>query len=271
VALNLTPVRVVLLSLLIAACRSGRNYPEAGEPRFAGDFAEAIAAGRDTLRIVTYNIEFARQVERAAAVMAEHEQLRDADIVALQEMTEAATESIARRLRMAYAYYPAIHHGRTKQNFGNAVLSRWPIVDDAKVILPHQSQYAGTQRTATAATIRIADVTIRVYSTHLGTPLDIGIGGGRRRDQLRAIIDHASSYDRVIIAGDLNDSDVGRVAADAGYHWPTRRVPRSTSVGRWDHVFLKGLRAPDSAAAGTVGTPRGISDHRPVWARALVR
>jgi endonuclease/exonuclease/phosphatase family metal-dependent hydrolase len=37
-----------------------------------------------------------------------------------------------------------------------------------------------------------------------------------------------------------------------------------------DHIFLKGLASPDSAAAGTVLDVRRTSDHLPVWAVALL-
>jgi hypothetical protein len=37
------------------------------------------------------------------------------------------------------------------------------------------------------------------------------------------------------------------------------------------HIFLKGLVSPDSAAAGTVLEVGRTSDHRPVWAVAMLR
>ena len=68
----------------------------------------------------------------------------------------------------------------------------------------------------------------------------------------------------------MNDAEVGSVADRAGYSWPTRNGPRTHQLGRLDHIFLKGLPSPDSAAAGTITDSRGVSDHRPVWAVALV-
>ncbi len=50
---------------------------------------------------------------------------------------------------------------------------------------------ARTHRTATVATLQVGPTRVRVYSTHLGTIADIG--GGRRREQLRAILDDAAS------------------------------------------------------------------------------
>jgi endonuclease/exonuclease/phosphatase family metal-dependent hydrolase len=68
----------------------------------------------------------------------------------------------------------------------------------------------------------------------------------------------------------MNSSDVGQVARDMGYEWPTERGPHTTTGGRWDHIFFKGLTTP-AVAAGTVRKIRGASDHLPVWATAVLR
>ncbi|GLC23532.1 endonuclease/exonuclease/phosphatase family protein [Roseisolibacter agri] len=262
----------LLLTVALAGCRTGRNYADPDATRAAGARAmsDTTRGAPDTLRVVSFNIAFARRLDAAIALLATHPALRGADVVLLQEMTGDATRRVARALDLHWVYYPAIHHTRARQDFGNAVLSRWPIVEDARLVLPHPSRYAGTQRIATAATIRVGDTLVRVYSTHLGTPLDVGARS--RRAQMRAILADAARHPRVILGGDLNDGAVGRVARDAGYAWPTERGPRTTRFGRWDHVFLRGLASPARDAAGTVGREaRGISDHVPVWARAVLR
>jgi endonuclease/exonuclease/phosphatase family metal-dependent hydrolase len=217
---------------------------------------------------VSFNVEFAKRIDGAIALLTTDRELRDADVLLLQEMDADGTRRIADSLGMSWVYYPAIFHRRTGRDFGNAVLSRWPIDDDAKLVLPHASRYAGTHRIATAATIHIGDAKVRVYSTHLGTIADVG--GGARQDQLRAIFADAAMHRFVIVGGDLNASSVGQVALDAGYSWPTRDGPRTTRFGRWDHVFLKGLTSPDSAASGTLADARGVSDHRAVWTLAIL-
>ena len=157
---------------------------------------------------------------------------------------------------------------RSKRHFGNAVLSRWPIVEDKRIVLPHHGRFARTQRTATAATIQVGESLVRVYSTHLGTMTDVEPAS--RRDQLRAILADAARYPRVVLGGDMNDVGVGRVAREEGYNWPTERGPDTSWLGRLDHIFLKGLASPDSAAAGTVLDVRKASDHLPVWAVAIL-
>jgi endonuclease/exonuclease/phosphatase family metal-dependent hydrolase len=263
----------IIALVLVAGCRTGLDYPGATGPRYAGVPPGAAATeGRpqpDTLRIVSFNIEFARRIDGAIALLTSDPALRGADVILLQEMDAAGTQRVAQALGTWYVYYPAIFHRRTRRDFGNAVLSRWPIVDDAKLVLPHASRYARTHRIATAATVHVGASRVRVYSTHLGTVADIG--SGRRGDQLRAILADAADHPLVIIGGDLNDATIGLVAQEAGYAWPTRDGPRTTRFGRWDHVFLKGLASPDTAAAGTVVDARQVSDHRPVWAVGVLR
>jgi endonuclease/exonuclease/phosphatase family metal-dependent hydrolase len=265
-------VRLVgaLLLVLLAGCRTGRNYTDPQGPRYAGGPAEAPAPTADTTRIkvVSFNVEFSMQVDSAIILLANDSALRGASVILLQEMNEGATQRIAQALGLWYVYYPAIYHFRTRQLFGNAVLSRWPIVEDRKIILPHVARFAGVQRTATAATIRVGSRRVRVYSTHLGTPG--GNSGGARRNQLRAILADAARYDRVILGGDMNDANVGKIAREMGYSWPTERAPPTSRLGRIDHIFLKGLSTPDSAAAGAVLDIGGISDHLPVWTVAIL-
>jgi endonuclease/exonuclease/phosphatase family metal-dependent hydrolase len=262
---------VALLLVLLTSCRTGRNYTSAEGPRFAGGPAEAPATPGDTTRIkvVSFNVEFSMHIDSAIRLLATDSALRGASVILLQEMNEQATRRVAEALGLWYVYYPAIYHLRTHQLFGNAVLSRWPIVEDRKIILPHDSRFVRTQRTATAATIRLGSQQVRVYSTHLATPTDITTGA--RRDQLRTILKDAASYPRVIVGGDMNDAAVGRVARDMGYLWVTERGPPTSRLGRLDHIFLRGFVSPDSAGSGAVLNVGHISDHLPVWAIGVLR
>lgn len=217
--------------VFVAGCRTGIDYSGAVGPRYGGTPPRAATTGACTkpctLRVVSFNVEFARQIDGAIALLTSETGLRGADIVLLQEM-DASGARPAQTLDMAWVYYPAIFHKRSGKDVGNAVLSRWPMEADAKLVLPHVSRYARTHRIATAATIRVGDARVRVYSTHLGTPLDFG------------------------------------------FTWPTREGPRTTTLGRWDHVFLKGLASPDTGSSGTLADARGVSDHRAVWTLAIL-
>ena len=257
------------LLLLIAGCITPHNYMTIDGPRYSAAAPLWDRPAPDTIRIVSFNIQYAIRVDSAISVLALDPVLKRADVVLLQEMDAAGTQRIAGVLDMGYVYYPATRHFKHDRDFGNAVLSRWPIVADRKLVLPHLARVAGTARGATAATIRFGTEDVRFYSTHLGTIANVS--NGQRRDQLRTILEDAAQYDRVVIGGDMNDGGVGSVAVEKGYAWPTREGPRTAAIGRLDHIFVKGLQMPDNAAAGTVLENRNSSDHRPIWAVVLLR
>ena len=262
---------LALATVLAAGCRTARNYPAPDGPRYVGARTATWdeLPRRDSLRIATFNIEFGRRVDSALVVLTGDTALRELDILLLQEMDEPGTRRIARALGMGYVYYPATYQLLTRRDFGNAILSRWPISDDRKLVLPHPGRVAHTLRSATAATVLVAGAPIRVYSTHLGTVLNVSAAA--RADQLRAILADAQAYPRVVLGGDLNDPSIGRVARAAGYAWPTEHGPRTTPGARLDHILLRGFAAGDSAASGTITDIHHASDHLAVWAVTALR
>lgn len=256
--------------LFLTACFAGTNYPDAAGPRYAAPvpFPATPLGWRDTLRVVSFNVREGVEVDSALAVLATEPALAGADVVLLQEMDGPGVRRVAERLGMGFVYYPSVVRRTTGRDFGNAVLSRWPIVADEKLVLPHRSIFGGTQRTATVATLRVGRTPVRVYSVHLATWMNQAQRD--RRDQMGAILRDAAPYPHVIVGGDLNDPDMAGMAALRGFAWPTREGPRTASVGRLDHIVFKGLRSPGPGAAGTVEHNRGASDHRPVWAVGVV-
>ncbi|HUF50060.1 MAG TPA: endonuclease/exonuclease/phosphatase family protein [Longimicrobiales bacterium] len=252
--------------ILLLGCSAGvYNYVQPQGPRYAGvPSREAPRATADTLRVVSFNIAWSEQIDSALVALQSHAVLADADVILLQEMDAPGVQRLAGVLGMHYVFYPATLHPKTARDFGNAVLSRWPIVADAKIVLPHMAWFRGTQRAATAATIRVGADSVRVYSAHLGTLAEIGFGA--RRDQLRAILADAALHPHVILGGDMNEPWLGGVARDTGYDWPTEDGPRTALIGRVDHIFLRGLSATGS---GTVFDNHAASDHRPVWVKAV--
>ncbi|HKJ03852.1 MAG TPA: endonuclease/exonuclease/phosphatase family protein [Longimicrobiales bacterium] len=223
---------------------------------------------RDTLLVVSFNVENSQEVDSALQVLTTEGALKDPDILLLQEVDEDAVRRVAQALDMAFVYYPAILRKATGRHFGNAVLSRWPVADDEKLVLPHVAIFGRTQRIATAVTVQVGSTPVRVYSVHLATPVNLALRD--RQDQIRAVLRDAARYPHVVIGGDLNSGSVGNLALQRGFAWPTREGPRTVLFGRWDHIFFKGLRPPDAGASGTILDNRGASDHRPVWARGVV-
>lgn len=261
----------VLITLAGISCRAMINYPSAAGPRFTASLpAQSDAfdsvAPMPALRVVTFNVKYGRRVERVIYALRSYAPLRGADVIMLQEMDAPSTERIASAMGMAYVYYPAAVHPRTHRDFGNAILSRWPITADEKLLLPHLGRFRHGRRIATAATLRVGSVSVRVYSLHLGTPSDIT--PTKRREQARVVLDDAAAYPYVIVAGDMNSHGIGKEFRTAGFLWVTEHNSFTTAFFNWDHIFLKGFESPPKGA-GVARDTLGISDHFPVWAIAV--
>jgi len=256
---------------VVIGCRT-YNYASPLGPRYAGTASTTAAPApltdTPTLRIVTFNVQYAQHIDRAIALLESSAALRDADVIALQEMDAPGTQRIAAALGMSYVYYPASVAPATGRDFGNAILSRWPIVADAKIVLPHRG-VRGSERIATAATILVGGATLRVYSVHLGTKVEIGPGA--RRDQVRAIVADAAPYERVVVGGDMNSRGVGEEFRAAKFAWLTEHDSKTHLLFNWDHIFFRGVATADSAPAGVVRDTLGASDHWPVWAIGVLR
>jgi len=273
--------RRLAAALLAAAglgCASAKNYLEPAAPFY--EFrreAEPPRAPADAppLRVVSFNIAYAIEIERALEVLRGAEPLQDADLIALQEMDAPGTQRIANALGMNAVYFPSGVHPKHLRDFGCALLSPWPLVEPRKLVLPHAARGSGLRRSATIATVVRGASRIRAYSVHLPSPL--AISGGSRKRELRVLAEDASaSADPVVILGDFNSH--GKVAEleRAGFAWPTRRLGDTTRFRllsipiasmSYDHVVTKRLHlAAGDNVLGIVRDNRGASDHLPIWA-----
>ena len=271
-----------LVAALVAAsglaCASAVSYLDPAGPlhELRREAPLRTAAGADApLRVVSFNIAYAVEIDRALEVLRGDAALHDPDILALQEMDAPGTERIARALGMNAVYFPSGVHPKFDRDFGCAVLSPWPLSDPRKLVLPHAARGSGLRRSATAATVVRGGRRIRAYSVHLPSPL--AISGGARREQLRVLAaDAAASADPVLIAGDFNSHGKLAELERAGFAWLTRGLGDTTRFRllgipiaslSYDHVLVKGLRlAPGASALGVVADNRRASDHLPIWA-----
>jgi endonuclease/exonuclease/phosphatase family metal-dependent hydrolase len=259
-------------------CASAHNYLEPGGPRYEhqreADAPDAPDAAR-AFRVVSFNIAYGIEIDRAIDVLRGSEALRGLDLLALQEMDATGTERIARALGLNSVYFPSGVHPKHGRDFGCALLSPWPLEEPRKLVLPHGARGSGLRRAATSATVVRGGLRIRAYSVHLPSPL--AVSGGSRREELRALgKDAAAAADPVVIAGDFNSHDKVEELERAGFAWLTRALGHTAHFkllgipvggGSYDHVLVKGLRlAEGDAALGIVKDNRGASDHLPIWA-----
>lgn len=247
------------------------NHTDPTGPLFAGNTAPTPPAGTSELVIVSYNLRYGEAIDEAIQAFRSADPLPHADIILLQEMDEVGVGSIARELGYNYVYYPA-SVAEDGDNFGNAILSRWPISDPAKIILPGLHPLTGQQRTATRAVTHIGGTDVLVYSTHIEVAT---APPSLREAQIAAILDDIpDDAPHVIVGGDFNTvtgRGVDALAAqfaERGLDHATAGVgPTFTRFGMrpsaTDHLFSRGFDLMDAGVLGDVTA----SDHFPVWAR----
>ena len=263
-------------ALLGAGCAGNTGYAPPAVPVYTGEPVRvAPTAVGDSLTVVTWNIQFGEKLDLAVAELRTHARLAAADVLLVQEMERAGVAALADSLGMHYVYGLAAVHPHHAKLFGNAVLSRFPIVAHDSLVLPYDTPLTGHNRIAVAADIDLGDgVLLRAISVHTATMV---VGQEQRLEQAAATLDSLGGDGPAIVAGDFNTvSDwevtlLRRVARRAGFTHlrlppgPTvanryKKLPGSETV--LDHVLVRGL------AAGSRGVERTTtaSDHYPVWA-----
>lgn len=205
-----------------------------------------------TLRVLTWNIH-SEDPDRLAEVI----EATGADVVALQEVDVYQPRSgcrhqafdIAHHLGMNARFGANIRSGEECGNarralYGDALLSRHPILEWRHVALPNQG---GEQRGLLETVLNVDGQRVRVVSTHL----EYG-SASERRAQAEAVEEHVEgSAGPVVIMGDLNGepddpglaplrdafTDAWAAAGNGdGYTNPARAPHR-----RIDYVFFRGL------------------------------
>jgi endonuclease/exonuclease/phosphatase family metal-dependent hydrolase len=257
-------VLIFVIQFYTAVNHSDQNYPY-----YSGNYATEDPKPVETLTVVSYNIWFAENINQAVSELREIKSQARLDILLLQEMDEVGTEKIARELQLNYVYFPAAIEPTYDKNFGNAILSAWPILDSQKLILPHKSLSNRMNRIATKAMIRIHDADILVYSIHTESIFTLP---KFRADQYTAVLDDIDPEAKfVIVGGDFNsftglaveemenvyrEAGFTRVSEDSGYTVVKFGIELSS-----DHIFAKGFVVDDAGklAAATA------SDHLPIW------
>ena len=265
--INLFIILTILLITSISCSRMSQNYNDPSGPVFEGYYAGEPPPYDGTLKAVTWNLKHGDKVEEAIETLSEAEELRDADVILMQEMDEAGVEKIAQTLSYNYIFYPAIFRTRHGKLQGNAILSKYPITEHSKVILPKFLTELMQTRIAVQGTIMVEETEIDVYSVHLETVWLLPITSSTQADFLINQIDPDRPS---IVGGDFNSWNdlvikylkrqyerVGleRVSAGTGHTFETTGLRLTL-----DHVF-------SNLARGEAGVYRetDASDHFPLW------
>ena len=250
-------------------------------PVYTGRYGPENTAAKETITVVSYNIKFAEKITEAIDDLSGMSELRDADILLLQEMDHEGTESIASALRYNYVYYPTSIH-KTGKDFGNAILSRWPIHSHRKIILPHERWVNKQRRIAVAGMIDMAGTDMIAYSVHTET-IAISIWKSRKKrvSQVDAIVKsmpEAEEVEQVIVGGDFNSWTEGGSIKAMESLFATKGLERATKgIGatatslrllflKFDHIFTRGMTVLDR---GKVKQAKA-SDHKPIWVKLKI-
>lgn len=260
----------VLLSVLMqAGCASMENYEESTGPLFTGEYAPTHHPFDGTLKVITWNIKFGNEVETAIAELASTPVLADADLLLLQEMDADGVDTLAQTLSYNYVYYPASLHSRHGKDFGNAVLSKWPLVDTQKLLLPNENWRNGQRRIAVQGVTDIDGLLVDLYSVHTETPWMGAVG---RNEQIDTVVAETETEPGpAIVGGDFNTltpQSRGRLDkrfADAGFKRVSSTADPTLEVGvgfSVDHIYARGFTIEENG----VWPETEASDHFPVWA-----
>jgi len=243
------------------------------------------------LRVLSYNIhKCIGGLDRRYEPMRIADVIRrlEADVLLLQEVDAGAPRSnhdhqvdvLGDMLGMRYrTWYPNVDV-RGGGHYGNAVLSRYPIIESSNIDLSLRFR---KKRSVVHGVIRVRqnstggeeiDRTVHVYNMHLG------LARYERRIQVARFLDshpfQTLHHDTpVVVGGDLNDvyGGLGELLEPAGFRGIDKRprtFPAWGPLRALDAIFVRGavdylgLSRCDSELA------RRASDHRPIVADVVL-
>jgi len=265
------------------------------------------------MRIVTYNIQYGIGLDGQYDIARICDAVRDADIICFQEVTRGFIRNagadmpaeIEGHLPNFFSSFHAAtdidmlsgfvegHAANRRFQFGNMVLSRWPIAAVRGHLLPRTAREnaLNLQRGALEALIKTPDRPLRVYSIHLDH-----VSSVERLSQVQAVRAIADEYAQTggaitgaqefglplkeedggyLLLGDFNfepgsdeyaemtSGDVIDAAVEAtGWTWVLPEDRRNTK--RLDHIFANSLLSSKCHSPRIDHEAVG-SDHMPVW------
>ncbi len=222
------------------------------------------------MKVVSWNIEFGRNIAQAAAEIDASDQLRSPDVLLVQEMSPDSVTELADRLGLDVRFAAPAVHPSTGAPFGNAVLSPWPMSDLIETVMPHTAAVVGQERSVVSAVVTVDGVDIVAHSVHLETVL---LPTRRRVDQVGVVAEVSDLHLLPALAGgDFNtassrslrkfDEPLFAVGFDRVTEASMKSFKRFGRDFALDHLYVRDLHA---RAVGVEQTPNA-SDHQPVWA-----
>ena len=168
---------------------------------------------RMQVKVASWNIWKSKNVDEVTDFLKK----TNADIICLQEVVQTTTNNvtnnaahkISRALNFQYIYHAAVTSDRheTEYDLGNAILSKYPIINSSCHFLSDVSEYehnAETEpRNVVIAEISLEDKTLHVASTHLAYS-DYLHPSLLRTKQIHELVKHIPTSS-AILGGDFNN------------------------------------------------------------------
>jgi endonuclease/exonuclease/phosphatase family metal-dependent hydrolase len=232
---------------------------------------------------VTYNVHFGEDVKALARAIRGNPQLREADVLLLQEIEshpqERRAETLAAHLGMHVVYAPA--RLKDKGTHGLAILSRFALRDvQVQALRTYDLGWASRRRIAMNAILDWNGIEVFLANAHLDTRLTLE----QRLEQIRPVIDRSAAHPRVVVAGDMNTiscwsallpgipillpglsqgPDFDTFMRRHGFLTPFSAIGGTGPLGqRLDGIFSRGLSVRGVGKEKSVR----VSDHLPLWA-----
>ncbi len=244
-----------------------------------------FTAGCFTLKVMTYNIHSCVNIVRRIDPESTLESISrlTPDIVALQEVDVGKhrtqflnqAEYLAEGLGMTYHFFPVVEF--EMEQYGLAVLSRYPMQDFQCVLLPAlRSKRPKEMRGAMAVTVNTPGGPVKVVNTHFG------LHRKDRQVQAEALFldpilsDALKKREAVVLCGDFNcgpGSPVYRKITsylkDVQILAEPKKRPKATFISwspilRLDHIFVSDHFFPICIDIPSGYHIRRTSDHLPV-------
>ena len=277
-ALNLRDPRGPLFSGPLATPSQGQGAAAVPVPGTPGRFT-----------VVSFNVHFGFEAKSIVSTLRSNG-MDLADVLLLQESNEESATRTAKDLGLAFAYYPAAVHPDSRDLFGVAILSRWPIVAHRKILLPNKSVVDGARKVAMAAVVEIQGVPVRIVNAHLQSGMTPESFSQQLKSLMKCAIEDDCHEDpdpsplppsaATVAGGDFN-TWVGALRGPLDHRMEKYGLERVTGIkGTFSksmksdskmHTFDYFFATPGLVAGpGRVGVDRTGSDHFPIAAEFLL-
>lgn len=258
-------ISIVIILAVIYIARKPRPVPDRDGSAFnlINDGSTYLRDQNTTnLRVASFNVQTGkslagkRDISRAAAL------LKNVDIAGIQEVYAKSwanklgigicqTEALANPGKFAWLFCPTRYRW-FRENRGNAILSRLPILAWQTTLLTDQSGISF--RNMTVANFEWQGQSCRFINTHLHTSRG-------KIEQLKEVLEEFDKYSRVILVGDFNCTPENELLKN---HFASNDVIDAISYchiddnedQRIDWIITKGWKAKSGKIV-----EKGISDH----------